>query len=74
MFLTWGSRGKGFLECLKPFIYYVEAINKGKVGYWYSAYNVVADIIDSLFLFLVYTKVVLILNVELIVDSELVLV
>jgi hypothetical protein len=74
MFLTWGSRGKGFLEYLKPFIYCVEAVDKGKVGYWRGAYNVITNVVNSLFLLLVYTEVVFIFGIELIIDSKLVLV
>ena len=54
-------------------MYYVKAVNKGKVGYRYSINNVVADITYSLFLFLVYIEIVLVFSIELIVNSELVL-
>ena len=59
---------------MKPFVYHVKAIHKGKVGYRRHAHNVVADTIDSLLLLLVYAEIVLVFSIELTVDSELVLV
>ena len=55
-------------------MYHIMAFNEGKVGYQYRANNVVTNIIYSLFLFLVCTKIVFIFSMELIVDSELALV
>ena len=55
-------------------MYYIKAVNKGKVGYRYCAYNVVTNIINSLFSFLVYAEIVFVFSIKLVIGSELVLV
>ena len=55
-------------------MYYIKAVDKGKVGYWYGVDNVVTNVNYGLFLFLVYTQVVLVFSVQLIVGRELFLI
>jgi hypothetical protein len=55
-------------------MYYIKAVNKGKVGYRCRANDIVADTVYSLFSLLVYIEIDFIFGVELIIDSELVLV
>ena len=74
MLLTSGDRGKRIFKHLKPFMYRIKVVNKGKVGYQYKVNNIVADIVYSLFLFLVCIKFVFVFSIELIIDSKLVLV
>ena len=54
-------------------MYRVEAVDKGKVGYRYSTNNIGANTVYSLFLFLVYTEIILVFSIELIVNGKLVL-
>jgi hypothetical protein len=55
-------------------MYHFEAVNEGKVGYQYRVNNVVVDTIYSLFLLFVYTEVIFVFGIELIINSELVLI
>ena len=55
-------------------MYCIKAVNKGKVGYRYYTYNIVANIINSLFLLLVYMEIILIFNIKLVIGSKLILV
>jgi len=52
-------------------VYHVEAVDEWKVGYRYSANDVVADIVYNLFSLLVYAEIVFVFGVELIIGSEI---
>jgi hypothetical protein len=56
---------------LKPFIYYIKAVDKWKIGYQYSTNNIVVNVINSLFFLSVYIEVIFIFSIELIIDGEL---
>ena len=52
-------------------MYRVEVVDKRKVCYRRRTHNVVTDVVNSLLLLLVYSKIVLVLSVELVVGGEL---
>jgi hypothetical protein len=53
-------------------VYRFEATKKGKVGYRYRPHDVIADVVYSLLLLLVYLEIVLVFRIELVIGDKLV--
>jgi len=52
-------------------VYCIEVVNEWKVGYRCGLNDIVADIVYSPFLLLVYAKIVFVFSIELVVGGEL---